>query len=52
MTDPNDFISTDTDVACPDPNCGALFRIIRTKKRIFKHSDVSVIPLKGGDKNG
>lgn len=46
MTDPNDFISTDTDVACPDPNCGAIFRIKRTKKRIFKHSEVSVIPLK------
>lgn len=51
-TDPNDFMSTDTDVACPDPNCGAIFRIKRIRKRIFKHNDVSVIPLKRGDKNG
>jgi len=46
MTDPNDFISTDTDVACPDPNCSAIFRIKRMKKRIFIHNEVSVIPLK------
>src|SRR3990167_9723833 len=46
MTDQNDFISTDTDVACPDPNCSAIFRIKRMKKRIFIHNEVSVIPLK------
>ena len=46
MTDPNDFITTDTDIACPDPNCGALFRITRIRKKFFKHSDVTVVPLK------
>lgn len=46
MTDPNDFMSTDADVACPDPNCGAIFRIRRVRKRQFKHSDVTVVPLK------
>lgn len=46
ITDPNDFMSTDTEVACPDPHCGAIFRIKRVRKRIFKHSDVSVVPLK------
>lgn len=45
ITDPNDFMSTDAEVACPDPNCGARFKIIRLGKRVFKHSDVSVIPL-------
>lgn len=45
MTDPNDFMTTDSDVACPDPNCGAIFRIIRTRKRGFKHSEVTVVPL-------
>ncbi len=48
MTHPNDFISTDADVACPDPNCGAMFRIKRIRKRTFKHSDVTVVPLKKG----
>lgn len=42
MTDPNDFMTTDTDVACPDPNCGAIFRIQRIRKKIFKHSEVTV----------
>lgn len=46
MTDSNDFMTTDTDVACPDPNCGALFRIRRIRKRIFKHSEVTIVPLK------
>jgi len=51
MTDPNDFISTDADIACPDPNCGALFRIKRIRKRTFKHSDITVVPLKKERKN-
>lgn len=45
ITHANDWITTDTDIACPDPHCGAIFRIYRTGKRIFKHSEVSVIPL-------
>lgn len=45
MTNKNDWMTTDTDVACPDPNCGAIFRITRTRKRIFKHSEVTVVPL-------
>lgn len=44
-THPNDWMTTDMEVACPDPHCGAIFRITRTEKRIFKHSDVSVVPL-------
>ncbi|MEX2028445.1 MAG: TIGR04076 family protein [Candidatus Curtissbacteria bacterium] len=42
-TDSNDFMTTDTDVACPDPNCGAIFRIKRVRKHVFKHSDVSAV---------
>lgn len=51
ITDPNDFMSTDTDVACPDPKCGAIFRIKRVRRRVFKHSDISVIPLKKREEN-
>ena len=47
LTDPNDWITTDTDIACPDPHCGALFRITRTGTRTFKHADVSAVPLPG-----
>ncbi len=52
ITDPNDCMTTDPDVACPDPNCKAIFRITRIRKRIFKHSEITVVPLlKGGDNN-
>jgi uncharacterized repeat protein (TIGR04076 family) len=44
-THPNDWITTDTDVACPDPNCGARFRITRTGTRTFRHADVTAVPL-------
>jgi uncharacterized repeat protein (TIGR04076 family) len=45
LTDDNDWMTTDTDVACPDPNCGALFRITRTGRRTFSHADVTRVPL-------
>ena len=45
----NDWMSTDMDIACPDPHCGALFRITRTGKRTFRHGDVTAVPLPGSD---
>jgi uncharacterized repeat protein (TIGR04076 family) len=44
-TDANDWMTTDADIACPDPNCGARFRITRTSRRRFRHQDVTVVPL-------
>ena len=44
-THPNDWMTTDTDVACPDPGCGGIFRITRIRKRTFRHSEVTVTPL-------
>ena len=44
-TEPNDWMTTDTEVACPDPNCGARFRIMRTGRRTFRHGDVTRVPL-------
>jgi uncharacterized repeat protein (TIGR04076 family) len=44
-TSPNDWMTTDADIACPDPNCGARFRITRTSRRSFRHQDVTVVPL-------
>ena len=46
-SDPNDWMSTDAEVACPDPNCPTRFRITRTGKRRFSHSDVTAVPLTG-----
>jgi uncharacterized repeat protein (TIGR04076 family) len=46
-THPADWMTTDMEVACPDPLCGARFRISRTGKRTFKHADVTRVPLDG-----
>jgi hypothetical protein len=32
-------------VACPDPHCGGIFRIKRVGKRVFRHGDVTAVPL-------
>ena len=42
-TDVNDWMSTDERVACPDPNCGGVFRIMRLGKRSFRLGDVTII---------
>lgn len=44
-TDKNDWMSSDEEVACPDPNCGAIFRIVRTGERTFRHSETTAVPL-------
>lgn len=45
ITQANDWMTTDTDIACPDPNCGARFRISRVGTRTFRHGDVTAVPL-------
>ena len=40
-THPNDWMSTDAEVACPDPNCPSKLRITRLSLRTFRHSDVT-----------
>ena len=41
----SDWMTTDEEVACPDPHCGARFRITRVGKRSFRHADTSAVPL-------
>jgi uncharacterized repeat protein (TIGR04076 family) len=41
----NDWMTTDAEVACPDPHCGARFRITRTGTRTFRHGEVTAVPL-------
>lgn len=45
LLQPNDWMLSDSEIACPDPNCGARFRITRTGKRTFRHGDCTVVPL-------
>lgn len=45
VSHPNDWMSTDTEIACPDPNCGSRFRISQTQKRTFRHSETTAVPL-------
>lgn len=45
VTHDNDWMTTDAEVACPDPHCGARFRIIRVGKRTFRHGETTVVPL-------
>ena len=42
-TDANDWMSTDAEVACPDPHCPSRFRITRTAKRVFRHADTTAV---------
>ena len=44
-TAPADWMTTDMEVACPDPLCGARFRITRIGRTTFRHSDVTRVPL-------
>ena len=41
--DPNDWMATDAEVACPDPNCPTRFRITRIGQRRFRHSDTTAV---------
>jgi uncharacterized repeat protein (TIGR04076 family) len=51
-THPNDWMTTDTDIACPDPHCGGVFRITRLRRKTFRHSDVTAVPLSSQPKKG
>ena len=48
-TDPNDWMSTDAEVACPDPHCPTRFRITRLGKRVFRHAETTAVPLPDKD---
>jgi uncharacterized repeat protein (TIGR04076 family) len=44
-THPNDWMSTDAEIACPDPNCTTRFRIVRGQKRRFSHAATTAVKL-------
>jgi uncharacterized repeat protein (TIGR04076 family) len=45
ITDSNDWMATDAEIACPDPHCPSRLRITRIGKRRFSHADTTVVPL-------
>ena len=44
-THPHDWMSTDAEVACPDPHCTTRFRIERIGTRRFSHAETTAVPL-------
>jgi uncharacterized repeat protein (TIGR04076 family) len=48
-THPHDWMTTDADIACPDPHCGGRFRITRIGKSVFRHAEVTRVPLPPSD---
>lgn len=41
----NDWMTSDAEVACPDPNCSTRLRITRTGLRRFSHAQTTAVPL-------
>jgi uncharacterized repeat protein (TIGR04076 family) len=47
VTDANDWMTSDAEVACPDPNCPTRLRITRTGKRTFGRADTTAVAKPG-----
>lgn len=45
----NDWMLSDALIACPDPNCGARFKVTRTARRTLSHAACTVVPTAAGD---
>lgn len=45
FTHRNDWMTTDAEIACPDPNCKSRLRIVRTGLRTFRHGEVTAVLL-------
>lgn len=44
-THPNDWMTSDAEIACPDPNCASRLRIVRLARRRFSHAETTAVPL-------
>ncbi|KAF5253126.1 hypothetical protein FANTH_1957 [Fusarium anthophilum] len=47
VTSPNDWMTTDALIACPDPNCPSQLKIVKEGIRKFSHVETTVVPLSG-----
>ena len=45
QTHRNDWMTSDGEVACPDPNCPSRLKITRIGKRGFSHAETTAVPL-------
>jgi uncharacterized repeat protein (TIGR04076 family) len=45
QTHRNDWMTTDAEIACPDPNCSSRLRITRLGLRRFSHAETTAVPL-------
>ena len=43
--DPHDWMASDAEIACPDPNCPSRLRISRLGRRRFRRADTTATPL-------
>lgn len=50
VTEAADWMTSDAEVACPDPNCPSRLRITRLGKRRFAHDETTAVPLPEGDR--
>jgi uncharacterized repeat protein (TIGR04076 family) len=41
----NDWMTSDAEIACPDPNCPSRLRITRLGMRRFSHAATTAVPL-------
>ena len=48
--DRNDWMFSDNLIACPDPNCGARFKISRVDKKSFSRADCTATPMPEEDR--
>lgn len=44
-THSNDWMTTDAEIACPDPHCGGRFLITRIGRSQFRHAETTAVPL-------
>lgn len=45
LTHQNDWMTSDAEIACPDPNCQSRLRITRIGSRRFSHKETTAVPL-------
>ena len=45
----NDWMLSDSIIACPDPNCGARFKISRIGRREFSHAECTAEAIYEGE---
>ena len=48
-THAHDWMTSDAEIACPDPNCPSRLRIARMGLRRFSHAQTTATPLPGAE---